>query len=154
MQPIEFIQKLPYSYPFLFVDDLEEISEKGVTGSYTFSESAFFYQGHFKDHPVTPGVILTECMAQIGLVCLGIFLLKREEEETETEEEGLNDLEIAMSNIDIDFFLPVFPGERVTVISEKEYFRFHKLKCKVQMRNEEGKLVCKGEISGMILKDE
>lgn len=154
MQPTEIIKKLPYSYPFLFVDELEEIDEEGVSGSYRFSESAFFYQGHFKDHPVTPGVILAECMAQIGVVCLGIFLLKREEDETETEEENLRDLEIAMSNIDIDFFLPVFPGERVIVTSEKEYFRFHKLKCRVQMRNEAGKLVSKGEISGMIIRDE
>jgi 3-hydroxyacyl-[acyl-carrier-protein] dehydratase len=34
-----------------------------------------FYKGHFEHHPVTPGVILTETMAQIGLVCLGIFIL-------------------------------------------------------------------------------
>lgn len=154
MQPKEIIEKLPYSYPFLFVDELEKINENGVSGSYTFSEGAFFYQGHFKDHPVTPGVILAECMAQIGVVCLGIFLLKREEEKAETEEENIGELNIAMSNIDIDFFIPVFPGEKVTVISEREYFRFHKLKCKVQMRNEAGKLVCKGEISGMILRDE
>lgn len=154
MQPKEVIENLPYSYPFLFVDELEAINDSGVTGSYTFSESAFFYQGHFKNSPVTPGVILTECMAQIGVVCLGIFLLKRGEEDPEIVDKNLHNLEIAMSNIDIDFFLPVFPGERVTVVSEKEYFRFHKLKCKVQMRNGEGKLVCKGEISGMIVRDE
>lgn len=154
MQPKEVIESLPYSYPFLFVDEVEAINEDGVVGSYTFSESAFFYQGHFKDNPVTPGVILTECMAQIGLVCLGIFLLKREMEDTETVDGTMSNLKIAMSNMDMDFFLPVFPGERVTVVSEKQYFRFNKLKCKVQMRNEEGTLVCKGEISGMILRDE
>lgn len=145
MEPTEIIQKLPFSYPFLFVDDLEEIHENGIKGHYTFSESSFYYQGHFKDNPVTPGVILTECMAQIGVVSLGIYLLK---------EQDLSKFQIAMSNVDIDFFLPVFPGEKVTVTSEKEYFRFDKLKCKVQMRNEEGKLVCKGEISGMIKANE
>jgi 3-hydroxyacyl-[acyl-carrier-protein] dehydratase len=154
MQPSAVIEQLPYTYPFLFVDDLEEIHEEGVTGSYTFPESAFFYQGHFKNNPVTPGVILSECMAQIGVVCLGIFLLKKGEHETGIEKKSLHDVKIALSNIDIDFFLPVFPGERVTVTSVKEYFRFQKLKCRVQMRNEEGKLVCKGEISGMIVKDE
>lgn len=145
MEPAEIIQKLPFSYPFLFIDELEEVGENGVKGNYTFSESSFFYQGHFKNNPVTPGVILTECMAQIGVASLGIYLLK---------EEDLSKFKIAMSNIDIDFFLPVFPGEKVTVTSEKEYFRFDKLKCKVQMRNEEGKLVCKGEISGMIITNE
>ena len=145
MQPKEIIEKLPFSYPFLFVDELDEINDDGVKGHYTFSESSFFYQGHFKDHPVTPGVILTECMAQIGVVCLGIQLLR---------EQDLGQFKIAMSNTDIDFFIPVFPGETVTVTSEKEYFRFDKLKCKVQMRNSEGKLVCKGEISGMVLAHE
>ena len=145
MEPTEIIEKLPFSYPFLFVEELEEIGENGVKGNYTFAESSFFYQGHFKDNPVTPGVILTECMAQIGVASLGVYLLR---------EEDLSKFQIAMSNIDIDFFLPVFPGEKVTVTSEKEYFRFDKLKCKVQMRNEEGKLVCKGEISGMILANE
>ena len=145
MEPTEIIQKLPFSYPFLFIDELEEVGENGVKGNYTFSESSFFYQGHFKNNPVTPGVILTECMAQIGVASLGIHLLRKED---------LSKFQIAMSNIDIDFFLPVFPGEKVTVTSEKEYFRFDKLKCKVQMRNEEGKLVCKGEISGMVIANE
>ncbi len=152
MQPAEVIEKLPYSYPFLFVDELEEISEDTISGHYTFPESAFYFQGHFKNNPVTPGVILAECMAQIGVVCLGINLLYRGKEVEEKENE--QELQIAMSNVDVDFFLPVFPGERVTVTSEKEYFRFNKLKCKVQMRNEAGKLVCKGEISGMIIEDE
>ena len=152
MQAAELIEKLPYSYPFLFVDDLDEIKEEGITGHYTFPESAFYYQGHFKNNPVTPGVILAECMAQIGVVCLGINLLNKGKEVEEPEEE--KELQIAMSNVDVDFFLPVFPGEKVTVTSEKEYFRFNKLKCRVLMRNEGGKLVCKGEISGMIVEDE
>lgn len=154
MESTALIGLLPYSYPFLFVDDLDQMSEKGISGSYTFPESSFFYQGHFRDNPITPGVILTECMAQIGVVCLGIYLLKLEEEDRDDEEINLKDLKIAMSNIDVDFFLPVSPGEKVKVISEKEYFRFNKLKCKVQMRNIAGKLVCKGDISGMILKNE
>ena len=145
MDRTEIIQFLPYSKPFLFVDELEKISENGVTGHYTFPEDSDFYEGHFKNFPVTPGVILTECMAQIGLVCLGIFLLKGVD---------FRKFQVALSNTDIDFYLPVFPGEKVVVTSEKVYFRFQKLKCKVQMHNEHGKLVCKGEISGMIKKDE
>ena len=78
MNKSEIINKLPYQKPFLFVDGIDTISEDGVTGHYKFKKDETFYKGHFKDNPITPGVILTECMAQIGLVCLGIYLLKDE----------------------------------------------------------------------------
>ena len=106
------LEKLPYSTPFLFVDDLLKVNEKSAEGVYTFPVDSFFYKGHFKNNPVTPGVILTECMAQIGVVCLGIFLLQNEKSE-------LNDIKIALSSSEIDFYLPVFPGETVKVVSEK-----------------------------------
>jgi 3-hydroxyacyl-[acyl-carrier-protein] dehydratase len=75
MNKEEIIAKLPYSKPFLFVDELISISENGVEGTYFFSPELDFYKGHFVNNPVTPGVILTEAMAQIGVVCLGIYLL-------------------------------------------------------------------------------
>lgn len=142
MSTMQFIlDQLPYSEPFLFVDALQTVNENGVTGSYTFKEDSYFYAGHFKDNPVTPGVILTECMAQIGLVCFGIYLLR------DQLTEGIN---IALTNSNVDYLLPVFPNEKVSVISEIEYFRFNKLKCKVKMINSQDKVVCKGVISGMI----
>ncbi|AUC85799.1 hydroxymyristoyl-ACP dehydratase [Polaribacter sp. ALD11] len=144
MNQIEIIKNLPYTNPFLFVEELTEISEDGVTGNYTFNETAFFYEGHFKGNPITPGVILTETMAQIGVVCLGIYLLKDEISATEKKPQ------IALTSNQVDFYLPVLPNEKVTVISEKEYFRFNKLKCKVKMMNEKNELVCRGTISGMI----
>ena len=72
----EIISRLPYESPFLFVDELQEADENGIKGSYTFKNDEYFYQGHFKDNPITPGVILIETMAQIGLVSFGIFLVK------------------------------------------------------------------------------
>ena len=144
METKNIIQHLPYSEPFLFVDELLEVSENGVSGTYTFSESEFFYKGHFKENPITPGVILTETMAQIGLVCLGIYLLK---EEISSEKKP----QIALTSNQIDFFLPVYPNEKVKVVSEKEYFRFNKLKCAVKMYNIKDELVCRGTISGMIV---
>ena len=70
------LKKLPYTKPFLFVDELLKVNENSAEGLYTFPVDSFFYKGHFKNNPVTPGVILTECMAQIGVVSLGIFLLQ------------------------------------------------------------------------------
>jgi 3-hydroxyacyl-[acyl-carrier-protein] dehydratase len=139
----EIISFLPYSKPFLFVDSIERIDENSVTGTYKYNKDDFFYKGHFKNYPVTPGVILTETMAQIGLVCLGIFLLKDEIIPGSVPK-------FAMVSSNVEFLVPVFPEERVVVISKKMYFRFGKLKCDVQMQNRKGKIVCKGIISGMI----
>ena len=138
----EIISKLPYSKPFLFVDELLHVDQNGVEGTYTFDENLDFYKGHFNNNPVTPGVMLTEVMAQIGVVCLGIYLLN---------EKFNKNTSIALTSIEIDFLKPVFPNEKVTVISEKVYFRFGKLKCKVVMKNEKGEIVCSGVIAGMIL---
>ena len=137
----EIISKLPYSKPFLFVDELLHIDENGVEGTYTFDEHLDFYKGHFKDNPITPGVILTEVMAQIGLVCLGIYLLN------DTFNKNTS---IALTSSEMEFLKPVFPKEKVTVISEKIYFRFGKLKCKVNMKNEKGEVVCMGTIAGIM----
>jgi 3-hydroxyacyl-[acyl-carrier-protein] dehydratase len=142
MNTADILSKLPYSKPFLFVDELVSINENGVEGNYTFDANLDFYKGHFKDNPVTPGVILTEVMAQIGVVCLGIFLLN--------DEVNKNTL-IALTSNEIEFLKPVYPNEKVTVISEKIYFRFGKLKCKVKMLNAKNEEVCSGTIAGMMI---
>ena len=138
----EIIANLPYAEPFLFVDAITSISENGVKGIYYFDESLSFYKGHFKSKPITPGVILTETMAQIGVVCLGIYLLNNKF--------NSNSL-IALTSSEIEYLKPVFPNQKVTVISEKIYFRFNKLKCKVSMFDEAEVEVCRGTIAGMII---
>ena len=143
MNSKQIISLLPYQEPFLFVDQITNVSDTSITGNYTFKKEADFYKGHFKDYPITPGVILTECMAQIGVVCLGVFLMKDEISESDKPQ-------IALTGSQVDFFLPVLPGEKVTVVSEKQVFRFNKLKCKVQLFNEKNELVCRGQISGML----
>lgn len=144
MKKEDIIQYLPYSKPFLFVDGLEHIDEEKVTGHYTFHPGMDFYKGHFKDSPVTPGVILTEVMAQIGLACLGIFLLG---------EKGCRaGMNFAMTGVDVAFLHPVYPGEKVTVAAEKMYFRFGKLKCRVCMKNQQEIEVCTGTVAGMIIQ--
>lgn len=135
------LSKLPYQKPFLFVDELLQIDENGVKGTFTFDEKLDFYKGHFKDNPITPGVILIETMAQIGLVCLGIYLTLNEDFS-----------QIAFSSSEVEFLKPVYPNEKVTVISEKVYFRFGKLKCKVRMINTKNEEVCSGTLSGIIIK--
>ncbi|MCZ4225200.1 3-hydroxyacyl-ACP dehydratase FabZ family protein [Pedobacter rhodius] len=139
----DILHKLPYGKSFRFVDELLHIDENGVAGEYTYAADSYFYESHFKDYPVTPAVILTETMAQIGLVCLGLYLLKDASDEAK--------ISLAMTSNSIDFLKPVYPGEKVIVTSEKLYFRFNKLSCKVKMENVSGEVICKGTISGMLI---
>jgi 3-hydroxyacyl-[acyl-carrier-protein] dehydratase len=144
----DILNYLPYKSSFLFVDNILSLDDNGVTGDYTLRGDAFFYEDHFVNNPVTPGVIITEIMAQIGLVVLGIHLIIT----------GSEDMNIAMdegsfpllTSTNVSFFKMVLPGEKVTVKSNKEYFRFGKLQCSIEMRNEDAELIAKGIFSGII----
>lgn len=141
MEAKQIISRLPYKKPFLFVDNLTECDEHHVIGTYRFDPQLDFYKGHFLNHPVTPGVILTETMAQIGVVCMGIYLLGP------NFKDGIS---IALTSAETEFLKAVYPGETVTVISERIYFRFGKLKCRVVMKNSDEQEVCRGIIAGLI----
>lgn len=141
MELTDIIKQLPYNKPFLFVDELVHADENGATGTFTFKKELDFYKGHFKNNPVTPGVILTETMAQIGMVCLGIYLLGNDLK---------TDTVVAFTSADMEFLKPVYPNEKVTVSSQKIFFRFGKLKCSAVMKNEAGQEVCRGILAGMI----
>src|ERR1700761_8859068 len=141
----DILNHLPYKSSFRFVDHISELDENGVVGDYTLKPGSFFYEDHFVGNPVTPGVIITEIMAQIGLVVLGIFLLSKEEPSGETE----NNFPLFTST-DISFHKMVLPGEKVTVVSKKQYFRFGKLKCYVEMWDSSNDLIAKGMFSGIV----
>ena len=145
----EFILKnLPYQEPFLFVDAITKATEDRMEGTYHFREDSWFYKGHFKDRPVTPGVLLTECCAQLGLACFGMYLLGADQQPSG------NSMGIAFTESKMDFLRPVLPGEEVLIIAEKVYFRFGKLKSRVQLYTARGELACRGELSGMIISIE
>ncbi len=142
----EVISVLPYAEPFHFVSSLESLDENGSVGRYHLKKDEYFYQGHFPEYPVTPGVIIVEIMAQIGLVCLGIYLEHGKSEKSDN-------FAPLFSSANVDFLKPAFPGDTLKVSSKKIYYRFGKLKCTIECQNETtGELVCKGEFSGMIIK--
>lgn len=142
----EVLNQLPYKSSFRFVDTIISLDENGVVGEYTLRPDACFYEDHFPGNPVTPGVMLTEIMAQIGLVVLGIYLLMQA---------GLpSGQKIAplFTSSQVDFHKLVLPGEKLRVVSKKQYFRFNKLKCSVEMVNEKNETVARGIFSGMMVQ--
>ena len=144
----EVLNHLPYKSSFRFIDTLLHIDENGATGEYTLRKDAFFYEDHFPGHPVTPGVIITEIMAQIGLVTLGIYLLMKEQS-SKVQAEPVFPL---FTSSEVEFYKAVLPGEKVRVVSQKIYFRFGKLKCAVQMLDSHNNRIAKGTFAGMMKK--
>src|ERR1700748_2943072 len=100
----DILKYLPYKSSFRFVDNISAIDENGVTGDYTLSRDAFFYEDHFVGNPVTPGVIITEIMAQIGVVALGIYFLQKE------NTDNSNPVIPLLTSTDVSFFKMVLPG--------------------------------------------
>lgn len=76
-QPVYNIEQiknmLPHRYPFLLVDKIMEVSDQHVVGIKNVTLNEFFFQGHFPDEPIMPGVLILEAMAQAG----GILVLGR-----------------------------------------------------------------------------
>jgi 3-hydroxyacyl-[acyl-carrier-protein] dehydratase len=63
----EIMKMLPHRYPFLLVDRIVELEEgKRVVGIKNVTINEPFFQGHFPGHPIMPGVLIIEAMAQVG----------------------------------------------------------------------------------------
>ncbi len=69
LSAVEIRDLIPHRYPFLLVDRIEEV-EPGVraVGIKSVTQNEPFFQGHFPDYPVMPGVLIVEAMAQVGAV--------------------------------------------------------------------------------------
>lgn len=99
----EIMKYLPHRYPFLLVDRIVEFEEnKRVVGIKNVTINEPFFQGHFPGHPIMPGVLLLEAMAQTG----GVLALKSDPS-PETK------VLYFMSIDNAKFRKPVLPGDQV-----------------------------------------
>jgi 3-hydroxyacyl-[acyl-carrier-protein] dehydratase len=127
---------LPHRYPFLLVDRIVEISADGkrAVGIKCVSANEPFFQGHFPDLPIMPGVLIVEALAQCGGAALMSGL----------EREG----KLAMlAGIDgFRFRRPVVPGDqlRLEVTLAKLRGPVGKIDARATV---DGQLVCEGEIT-------
>ncbi|MEG0296146.1 MAG: 3-hydroxyacyl-ACP dehydratase FabZ [Clostridium sp.] len=65
----EIKEIIPHRYPFLLIDRVEEVIEgKSAKGYKNVTINEPFFQGHFPDYPVMPGVLILEALAQLGAV--------------------------------------------------------------------------------------
>lgn len=144
----QILELLPYSDPFLFVDEIKELDESKIIGTYTIKKDEYYFRGHFKEKPIVPGVIITEIMAQIGLVSFGIGLLLKQFDEH--PEKGNKEILPVFSNFHVEFVNAVGPGAKLTIESKKVFFRLGKLFCKVKCMHEET-IVARGELGGVLI---
>lgn len=67
----EIKETIPHRYPFLLVDKVLEVEEgKRVVGLKNVTVNEPFFQGHFPEYPVMPGVLIVEALAQVGAIAV------------------------------------------------------------------------------------
>ncbi len=115
----EIMDILPHRYPFLLVDRIVEFeSSVRAVGLKNVTINEPFFQGHFPGHPIMPGVLLVEAMAQVG----GVLAIKSA---------GVNDKVVYFMGIDrARFRRPVVPGDTITIDVTVKKIRGPILSCK------------------------
>ncbi len=142
---IEIQKILPHRFPFLLIDRVTDIKANQYIEGYknvTIAEQVF--QGHFPDHPIYPGVMIIEGMAQAG----GVLAFKSMNEE---EQESAQDKVVYFMSIDkAKFRNPVRPGDRlvykINVIKHKGAIWVLEGKAYV-----DDKLVAEAELKAMVV---
>ncbi len=105
---MEIQEILPHRYPFLLVDRINTLEEgKHIEGYKNVSISEPVFQGHFPDHPIYPGVMIIEGMAQAG----GVLAFKSASKE---EQDAAQNKVVYFMSIDkAKFRAPVVPGDQL-----------------------------------------
>jgi len=131
------LQLLPHRYPFLMVDRVAKIEGNHICGIKNVTANEPYFQGHFPGHPIMPGVLQLEAIAQVA----GILMFKRAETGGQ--------IAYFMAAEDVKWRKPVRPGDVLVIDVEMTKLRgkIGKAKgvCRVQ-----GEIVSEAEVTFMI----
>ena len=135
----EIMKVLPHRYPFLLVDRILEMEEgKRVVGIKNVTINEPFFQGHFPGHPIMPGVLIVEAMAQVG----GMLMLASIQEPDSKV--------VYFTSLDnVKFRRPVKPGDQLRF--ELDVVQVRGPLCKVRgVARVDGEVVCEADMAAMV----
>ncbi|SFM90921.1 3-hydroxyacyl-ACP dehydratase FabZ [Thermodesulforhabdus norvegica] len=129
----EILNVLPHRYPFLMIDRVLSVSDDEAVAIKNVSINEPFFQGHFPDEPIMPGVLIVEALAQLG----GIFAFRYQKADS-----GRG---YFMGMDKVRFRKPVYPGDQI-----KLQVRLQKKKGSVYRfegtASVDGHVVCEAEL--------
>jgi UDP-3-O-[3-hydroxymyristoyl] N-acetylglucosamine deacetylase / 3-hydroxyacyl-[acyl-carrier-protein] dehydratase len=137
----EIMKVLPHRYPFLLVDRVIEVEEgKRIVGIKNVTINEPFFQGHFPGHPIMPGVLIIEAMAQVGGMLLMGAIPNPE-----------NKVVYFTSLNNVKWRRPVKPGDQIRF--ELDLLQVRGMMCKMAgVAKVDGNVVCEAEM-GAVVRD-
>jgi UDP-3-O-[3-hydroxymyristoyl] N-acetylglucosamine deacetylase/3-hydroxyacyl-[acyl-carrier-protein] dehydratase len=132
---------LPHRYPFLLVDRIIEVEgRERIVGIKNVTINEQFFQGHFPGHPIMPGVLIIEAMAQVG----GMLLMSH------FEGQNVEDKVVYFMSLDnVKFRRPVVPGDQIRF--ELEMLQFRGKTCRMKgVGYVDGQVVAEAEMMAMV----
>jgi UDP-3-O-[3-hydroxymyristoyl] N-acetylglucosamine deacetylase/3-hydroxyacyl-[acyl-carrier-protein] dehydratase len=131
------IKVLPHRYPFIMVDRILSMVGTKVIGLKNVSANEPYFQGHFPGHPIMPGVLQLEAMAQVG----GLLMMKHAE--------SVRQLAYFMAADGVKWRKPVLPGD--TLIIEVDVMKSRGKICKAKgVCKVDGEIVSEAEVTFMV----
>ena len=108
---LEAIQAaIPHRPPFLLLDEIAEQTDGRIVCYKRFTGEEFWYQGHYPDYPLTPGVLLCEAAMQAGAVLLSKITV-----EAQAGQGSAGGVPVATRMSNVQFRAMVHPGEEITI---------------------------------------
>jgi UDP-3-O-[3-hydroxymyristoyl] N-acetylglucosamine deacetylase/3-hydroxyacyl-[acyl-carrier-protein] dehydratase len=135
----EIMKVLPHRYPFLLVDRVLELEpQKRIVGVKNVTINEPFFQGHFPGHPIMPGVLIVEAMAQVGgMLLMGAF------------DDPESKVVYFMSLDNVKFRRPVKPGDQIRF--ELEMTQIRGRICKMRgVGKVDGEVVAEADMAAMV----